>query len=125
MKCILCVMLMGKRHQVRELVRITLLKDSGGKPFLGAEIAMCTAHQSAVPVIIQVTPGEVPETIVYDKTVNFFAKPHPPGIVLTCASCSHEEADHDVGENGACAMDCDCLSFESPEERQRELQHEP
>jgi len=116
-KCILCVMLTGQHSHVLELVRISLLKDSSGTPYLGAEVAMCSAHRGAVGVIVEVTHGEVPETLLYDKTVNFFERPSPPGSVTRCASCGHEEADHDVGEQGACAMDCECLSFESPEER--------
>jgi len=119
-KCILCVMLMGQRSYVLELVRISLLKDSSGTPYLGAEVAMCSAHRGAVGVIVEVAHGEVPETLLYDRKVNFFERPHPPGLVLNCASCGHEEADHDGGDQGACSMQCECLSFESREEREAE-----
>jgi hypothetical protein len=125
-KCILCVMLAGSRNQVRELVLITLAKDHGGVPFLSAQIAMCEAHGQAVGVVVEVTKGTVPDTILYGADRNFFAasktsKSAVPAEGPSCASCGHEDGEHDGGEQGSCGYpNCECLSFESLAERVEE-----
>lgn len=119
-RCILCILLRDKCAGVFDILEISLRKDPENKTVMSVGVPVCPEHEGKVPLVAVGVPGTVPEVTLYDETVNFFEAPaalkNEP-----CASCGHEDQEHDAGALGLACGACECLRFESRSERQAEV----